>query len=125
MPGDDTVARWAQAHPLSPTEVDCATAVMLKILDGKCKMKETEQLVMERLYDAVKGLPGRLLDGEIHRLIAAARQCPGEEMRTFIYEKRVLAETALSRPTMKAFKAMIRQQGLLDDQEENSEADVL
>jgi hypothetical protein len=33
-------------------------------------------------------------------------------MKDFIYEKRVLAETARSRPVMKAFKAMIREQGL-------------
>jgi hypothetical protein len=29
------VALRAQRHPLAPAHVDCATAVMLKILDGK------------------------------------------------------------------------------------------
>jgi len=42
-------------------------------------------------------------------------------MKTFIYEKRVLAETMISRPVMKGFKAMIRQQGLLDDAQDEEE----
>lgn len=109
---DDHASRWAAAHPLEPIHVDCATAVMLKILDGKCKMSEQEQCVMTLLYDAVKNLPGRLLDSELHQLIADARQYLDEAGRTVLYEKRVLAETVISRPVMKAFKAMIREQGL-------------
>ena len=27
------VPAWVAAHPLTPSDVDCATAVMLKILD--------------------------------------------------------------------------------------------
>ena len=34
----EQVRQWVLEHPLSPAHVDCATAVMLKILDGKCKM---------------------------------------------------------------------------------------
>lgn len=105
-------AGWVRTHPLSPSDVDCATAVMLKILDGKCKMGAVDKQVMERLYDAVKDCPGQRLGDEFHRLIAAARGEASEAMKNFIYEKRVLAETAISRPVMKAFKAMIRQQGL-------------
>jgi len=32
-----------------------------------------------------------------------------------VYEKRLLAETAISRPVMKQFKAFIRETGLLED----------
>jgi hypothetical protein len=32
--------------------------------------------------------------------------------RKVIYEKRVLADTVISRPAMQSFKAMIREQGL-------------
>ena len=53
------VAGWVQSHPLSPSDVDCATTVMLKILDGKCKMGSVDKIVMEALYDAVKDRPGR------------------------------------------------------------------
>lgn len=117
----DHVARWVQAHPLSPIHVDCATTVMLKILDGKCKMRAAEKLVMELLYDEVKPQPGQLLDATVHPLIVTARENLDDEMKNIIYEKRLLAETAISRPVMKGFKAMIRQEGLLDgalDQED-------
>ncbi len=98
----------------APIHVDCVTAVMLKILDGKCKMSLQEQRVMTLLYDAVKVLPGRVLDSELHQLIADARRHLDDAGRNAIYEKRVLAETVISRPVMKAFKAMICEQGLFE-----------
>jgi len=106
------IARWAAAHPLSPAHVDCATAVMLKILDGKCKMKPSEKLVMAQLYDAVKRLPGERLPGDLHGFIADARDRLDDALRERVYEQRVLAETMISRPVMKGFKAHIRAQGL-------------
>ncbi len=105
-------AEWVQAHPLSTSDVDCATTVMLKILDGKCKMSTVDKIVMEQLYDAVKDRQGQRFGDEFHSLIATARQDSSEALKNHIYEKRVLAETAISRPVMKAFKAMIRQEGL-------------
>lgn len=117
------VASWVKVHPLSPIHVDCATAVMLKILDGKCKMAAAEKLIMEQLYDQVKALSGRGLGEETHRLIATARSLADDGLKDFIYEKRVLAETMITRPVMKGFKAMIRQHGLLVDAlEEEGEA---
>lgn len=119
------IAGWVRQHALSPSDVDCATAVMLKILDGKCKMSAIEKLVMERLYDAVKGRPGWRLDADCHALIGAARGDASEALKNFIYEKRLLAETTISRPVMKAFKAMIRREGLfagLPDDEDNASA---
>ncbi len=108
------IARWAEAHPLAPAHVDCATAVMLKILDGKCKMKATEKFVMALLYGAVKQRPGLRLDASCHALIDEAGAHLDDAMRLRIYERRVLAETMISRPVMKAFKAMLREQGLFD-----------
>lgn len=109
------VSQWLETHPLSPIHVDCATTVMLKILDGKCKMRGGEKVVMALLYDAVKTLPGEVLEPSLHALIDSARGEIDEAMKMLIYEKRLLAETTISRPIMKGFKAMIRQQGLLDD----------
>lgn len=117
----EQVTAWVCAHPLSPAHVDCATAVMLKILDGKCKMREAETRVMALLYDAVKHQPGLWLDPDLHRLIGEARDNPGEAMKEWVYEKRVLAETVISRPVMKGFKAMIRQEGLLDGVDDSAE----
>ncbi|GAB3472999.1 hypothetical protein [Azotobacter salinestris] len=118
------VARWAEAHPLSPIHVDCATAVMLKILDGKCKMKPTEKLVMALLYEQVKHLPGEKLGADIRQLIADARKRLDEDMQFLLYEKRVLAETMISRPVMKGFKAMLRETGLLEPELDWEEAEA-
>lgn len=114
MNGFAYVQQWLLQHPLAAVHVDCATAVMLKILDGKCKMNTQEKQVMTHLYHAVKQQTGIKLGREMHDLIAAAEQYCDVALREAIYEKRVLAETMISRPVMKRFKAMIRQQGLFD-----------
>lgn len=117
-PLDKFVADWVERHPLERAEVDCALAVMLKILDGKCKMKEAEKVVMAALYRAVRHLPGERLNGEkLHPLVDQALSGPGAELRELVYEKRVLAETMISRPVMKRFKKRIREQGLFTCQE--------
>ena len=108
------VPAWVAAHPLTPSDVDCATAVMLKILDGKCKMGEGEKRVMAALYDALRHRPGQRFGDAEHALIATARRGADEALKMALYERRVLAETAISRPVMKAFKAMIRAEGLFE-----------
>jgi hypothetical protein len=115
----EQVSQWVNSHPLSPIHVDCAVTVMLKIIDGKCKMQATEKVVMALLYDCVKHLPGQILPADLHPLIATARANEHDEvLRNLIYEKRLMAETAISRPVMKGFKAMIRELGLLEPREE-------
>ncbi|SEQ47650.1 hypothetical protein SAMN03080615_01598 [Amphritea atlantica] len=108
------IEQWLSEHLLSPVEVDCAITVMLKIIDGKCKMTQQEKVVMAALYDAVKSCHHILLEPGVHRLIAAARDSSDEVVKLQVYEQRLLAETMISRPVMKAFKARIRQQGLLE-----------
>lgn len=120
----EQVAGWLAAHPLAPRHVDCAIAVMLKILDGKCKMRPTEKQVLELLYDQLAGVPGERLGGETHALIAEARGRLDEAMKNRVYEQRVLAETIISRPVMKGFKALIRQQGLLDPRHDQEDPDT-
>lgn len=107
------VERWAAGREFDRNEIDCSTAVMLKILDGKCKMPTHEKHIMARLYRAVKGRPYQHLGAEYHRLIRDASQHRNTEMVETIYELRVLAETQISRPVMKRFKSRLRQEGLL------------
>jgi hypothetical protein len=109
---------WAATATLLPVEVDCVTAVMLKILDGKCKMAADEKGIMERLYDACTGRDGLLLGNDYHDLVQAARADRGEPMRARVYEQGVLAETMISRPVMKGFKARLRREGVLPAMEE-------
>jgi hypothetical protein len=107
-----TLADWLNQHPFTPIEVDCTTTIMLKILDGKCKMNAEDKIVISKLYHAIKHLKGELLEGETHQLIANASGDIDEEMKMWIYEKRLMAETMISRPVMKQFKARIRAEGL-------------
>jgi hypothetical protein len=51
----------------------------------------------------------------VHHLIATARSCPDEKILEEIYEQRLYAEQMISRPVMKAFKAMLRSEGILPD----------
>ncbi len=108
---------------LRPAHVDCATAVMLKILDGKCKMSSVEKVIMEQLYDDVKTQTSDKLGQKDHDFIALARKRRDEEgldddVRNQIYEQRLYAETMISRPVMKDFKGMLRQCGVLSKKEE-------
>ena len=86
---------------------------MLKILDGKCKMDEAEKAIMARLYDALGQPPGEQLGSMFHALIRAARVAPCAALIDEVYEQRVLAETMISRPVMKGFKARLRREGVL------------
>lgn len=109
------VNRWVYAHPLSPIHVDCAITVMLKILDGKCKMNTEEKVVIALLYEQVKHCPSELLGADIHTLIANSQNQLDDATKMIIYEQRLLAETMISRPVMKGFKAMIRECGLFEE----------
>ncbi len=108
---DSQATAWALAHLQEPIHLDCVTALMLKILDGKCKMAEQEKQVIAILYGATKHRPGKLLGQEARDMIAAACGCDDDVMA--IYEQRLLAETMISRPVMKGFKAMLREHGVL------------
>lgn len=117
------LAHWAEQHLLDPVHIDCTTTVMLKILDGKCKMSEDDKAVIAVLYDAVKHRPGRLLGDDEHALIARARAGMDEALVMVVYEKRLLAETMLARPVMKAYKGWLREEGVLKPSSSLAEAD--
>ena len=113
LPDQQAVHAWLQKNPLQDIHVDCTTTVMLKILDGKCKMDKDEKIIMALLYDAVKHQESKLLGEGIHQLIGQALAHMDETTRELIYEQRLYAEQMISRPVMKAYKAMLRQQGLI------------
>lgn len=108
------IATWASNKLVAPLDIDCVITLMLKILDGKCKMSDADQLVASQLYDAVGQRPVHRLDAaSCHALIAESRRHCDENLKMRIYEQRLLAETILSRPVMKAFKARLREAGIL------------
>ncbi|MGD8569773.1 MAG: hypothetical protein PVJ39_16930 [Gammaproteobacteria bacterium] len=112
MESNEVVA-WAKGRLFEPIHIDCATSLMLKILDGKCKMNECEKEVVAVIYDVIKDEPGRLLDPALHQLIALARLELNEQLIEKVYEQRLYAEQMISRPVMKAYKAMLREEGIL------------
>lgn len=113
VPKIHPAALWAQRTELKPIEIDCVTTIMLKILDGKCKMFPEEKRVIELVYDVTKHKSGIFLGADIHYLIRIARLGMDEEMVEKIYEQRLYAETMISRPVMKTFKTMLRKNGVI------------
>jgi hypothetical protein len=107
------LSRWLAQANLSCAEVDCITAVMLKILDGKCKMPPAEKIIMQALYDCASGLTGLYLGQSYHQLISRAKAIGTDQLLSQVYETRVLAETQISRPVMKKFKTRLRAEGIL------------
>lgn len=107
-------AAWAEAYLHDPVHVDCTTAVMLKILDGKCKMDPQEKQTIAIIYDVIKHRPGKLLDGSHHALIETAHDKLDDETVMQVYEQRLYAETMITRPVMKAYKAMLREEDLIN-----------
>lgn len=115
--------QWLQTHELSLKEIDCVIALMLKILDGKCKMNEEDKRLTRELYAHCAELEGEHLKSDLHALIAEAVDHPSPELLELVYEKRVLAETMISRPVMKGFKARLRKEGLLPKKQPAKESD--
>ncbi len=107
-PAPHSAARWAQDTVFEPIHLDCVTAIMLKILDAKCKMGEADQIALAAIYDVVRNRPGQCLDGAVHDLIAAARRQSDDDLNEPIHAWRVRAEAHIPKPVMKGFKQLLR-----------------
>lgn len=106
--GPHPAAEWALETGFDPGQVDCTTAVVLKILDKKCKMSPGEMAAVMAIYDAVRQLPAPLFDSAIHDAIRAARQQPTPAVLESIHQFRVHAEAVIPKPVMKSYKAFLR-----------------
>jgi hypothetical protein len=107
-PAIHPATHWAHATPLEPAHLDCVAAIMLKILDGKCKMGEAEKTALTAVYDVVKTRPGQSLGDDVHALIAQARQGTHPALAEAIHAWRVRAETEIPKSVMKGFKHLLR-----------------
>lgn len=103
---------WAETARLDDTERDCITAVVLKVLDAKCKMSAEQQEAILAIYDTVGGYEDGLFDNEVHRTIGQALRHTLMEapLREKIHQLRLKAEAHIAKPTMKTFKARLRQE---------------
>jgi hypothetical protein len=107
-PAIHPATHWAHATPLEPAHLDCVAAIMLKILDCKCKMGEVERTALTAVYDVVNTRPGLSLGDDVHTLIAQARQGTTPALAEAIHAWRVRAETEIPKPVMKGFKHLLR-----------------
>lgn len=101
-------AEWAMSHSFDEIEVDCTITVVLKILDGKCKMSAGEKAAIMEIYDVVRHFPGKLFNDDTHMCIDHARSSLDELNRVEIHRLRVYAESEIPKPIMKKYKAMLR-----------------
>ena len=106
---DHPAVQWARATDFSEMHVDCTTTVVLKILDGKCKMLPGEKAAVMAIYDVVRQLPGKIFSHADYETIAQAcdPQASGSTMDR-IHQLRVYAESEIPKPVMKAYKAKLR-----------------
>ena len=102
-------AVWAMTAPLDPMQIDCVTAIMLKILDHKCKMGAEERLALVAMYRVVCKRKGRLFDQSVHEAITLAQHKAGREDADRIHELRLFAESQIPKPVMKYFKQYLRE----------------
>lgn len=101
-------AQWAIEAGFSAEQVDCTTAVVLKILDNKCKMLPGEKAAVIAIYDALSQVPAPLFGNAVHAAIRAMRLTPCAEVIATIHQLRVQAEAAIPKPVMKSYKAFLR-----------------
>lgn len=107
-------AGWARQTVFTPAQLDCVTAIMLKMLDGKCKMAAADRAALMAVYDVVKDHAGQGLAAAVHAAIAAARSAP--DPHPDIHDWRLRAEAHVAKPVMKAFKQWLRVSMPLADQ---------
>ena len=101
-----SVSSWVQSARLSDAYVDCITAVMLKILDGKCKMGKFEINYLISVYEVTRFRDSYMFPASIHILIDKAMY-DNSAFKNEIHQLRIYAERVISKPTMKKFKKMM------------------
>ncbi len=100
-------ADWAARQRFTPEQVDCTTAVVLKILDGKCKMLPAAQQAVVEIYGEIKEQNGEKLGNEVHQAISHTISETSSHNSEEIHRLRLHAEAIIPKPTMKRYKAML------------------
>ena len=100
-------SQWAAIVGFNTEQADCTTAVVLKILDNKCKMLPGEKLAVMAIYDAVSHLSS--FDSAVHGAICKARLQTFPLESDAIHQFRIHAEALIPKPVMKQYKAFLRE----------------
>lgn len=102
---------WARNYDFTEEELHYSTILQLKILDAKCQMNDEDQEIFAQVYFGIANKSPSVFIQEIHTLISDAFDGVLRAKADFkekIHMQRVLLEDAMHRPTMKAYKAMVR-----------------
>jgi hypothetical protein len=106
-PDWQAIAEWASTTDFNLQQVDCLITLMLKILDGKCKMDEDTQMSARVIYAHAHRNRSHLFDPCIHDFIARVFDEPDLLSLRHVRELRVYAESVIAKPVMKGFKQFI------------------
>lgn len=95
---------WARDSVFEPSQMDCITTIMLKILDGKCKMDDADKIALSAVYRVIKTRSGQGMEERVHELIAAHGKNPTQASSASIHAWRMQAEERIPKLVMKSFK---------------------
>lgn len=103
----DIIQYWMKRSQLTPLQNDCVTAIVLKVLDAKCKMDMQKQSVIMSVYAQTRLHPGSLFHQQVHQTIDLAIRSADEACLKQIHVYRQFAESSIPKPDMKAFKSYL------------------
>jgi len=111
MDDQSTVYEWAKTYDFDDVELQYATILALKILDGQCKMDYDNYNLFMSVYDGICDKTATPFDKKVHQIIALARSndpiIPKDEYKEAIHSLRVAMMKDMDKPTMKAFKQLV------------------
>jgi len=103
-PDWQAISDWAGSNDFNLQQVDCLIALMLKILDGKCKMDADTQAIVQLIYQQAHRNRSHLFDERIHGFIDRAFEQPDLLVLRHVHALRRYAEDVIPRTVMKGFK---------------------
>ncbi len=98
------IQAWARQQKFDAWQLDCMTAVMLKILDKKCQMNTEIQQLFIDIYRVIEKNESNIFDLEIHSFIDQVFKHPDTLSLRYIHELRLYAESTIEKSVMKEFK---------------------
>lgn len=100
----NAIEQWAANTHFNLQQVDCLIGIVLKMLDGKCKMDKLAQHSVQIIYCQGHHQRSHLFDPAIHCLIEQSFEHMDRLMEKQIHQLRLFAESAIPKPVMKDFK---------------------
>lgn len=106
-----TVYEWAKTYLFDDVELQYATILALKILDGQCKMDYDNYNLFMSVYDGICDNNQVNFDTKVNQIIALSRGddpiIPKKEYKEVIHNLRIAMMKDMDKPSMKAFKQLV------------------